>query len=665
MQVQESKIIPMKFLFFFPLLMAMGSCTAAHNYLPNFEEQAKGHPSSIFSPLHSPPACISGVINHYAAIVNICGRGSLTVDSITGFSPGDKIMIFQAQGALINTANGPAFGEVTSLENAGRFEFNYIQSIKGNQITLKFNLLHSYDLSGNPQIVNVPNFGDASICDLTCKPWDGKKGGILVFEGKHLTLTGNVNVSARGFRGGEVVPDPNYPPNSFWDYYGAKSAEGGMKGEGVSTSRNQFLWGKGSAANGGGGGNNINAGGGGGANGGKGGMGGTYHDQDILTQGLGGKALPYEGRLFFGGGGGAGHANNEGGTSGAAGGGIIYVLAERLSASSGASIMANGGAALLGAYDGSGGGGAGGTVVLDVAQVDTSIFIQCNGGIGGSNNSEPYPDDCHGTGGGGGGGVIYSRGAISYAEVSGGTPGVMTNTPTLSECTGKPVTSYATPGANGFIYKRIPLSQANSPYALPVVQREYSFCEGEELRIGMQVFPHAGLFTDTLFNEMGCDTLVSSMVKIIELEKGFMEFALCPGDTIHVKGEAFFSTGSFQFRVPGINGCDSLISVLIQPANAESCVQPPCKVYIPNIISPDEDGVNDEFEPFSPQAEFLDLKIFNRWGGLVFEGAGPHPKWDAKINNTPAPAGVYVFLLTGKCLKGEPIRISGDFTIIR
>jgi hypothetical protein len=43
--------------------------------------------------------------------------------------PGDLILLFQAQGAIINTSNSLNYGEVTNLNNAGRYEMAYVGSV--------------------------------------------------------------------------------------------------------------------------------------------------------------------------------------------------------------------------------------------------------------------------------------------------------------------------------------------------------------------------------------------------------------------------------------------------------------------------------------------------------------------------------------------------------
>ena len=93
--------------------------------------------------------------------------------------------------------------------------------------------------------------------------------------------------------------------------------------------------------------------------------------------------------------------------------------------------------------------------------------------------------------------------------------------------------------------------------------------------------------------------------------------------------------------------------------------------FIPNTFSPNGDGSNDVFYP---RGSGLDrakiLRIFNRWGEVVFEkydmpinaaSAG----WDGTWKGKKADAGVYIYQLEIYCKNGELITYNGNITLIR
>ncbi len=73
-----------------------------------------------------------------------------------------------------------------------------------------------------------------------------------------------------------------------------------------------------------------------------------------------------------------------------------------------------------------------------------------------------------------------------------------------------------------------------------------------------------------------------------------------------------------------------------------------CKFFVPNAFSPNEDGKNDVFVPgFGSDCTLAsyDLRVFNRWGTLVFESLTPETGWDGEFRNQPAPQGVYLYTI--------------------
>lgn len=68
-------------------------------------------------------AQLSGVVNQYAAVTAFLDPSTIQVDDPTPFAPGDRVLIYQAKGATINTANNSSYGDITSVGGAGLFEF--------------------------------------------------------------------------------------------------------------------------------------------------------------------------------------------------------------------------------------------------------------------------------------------------------------------------------------------------------------------------------------------------------------------------------------------------------------------------------------------------------------------------------------------------------------
>ena len=67
---------------------------------------------------------------------------------------------------------------------------------------------------------------------------------------------------------------------------------------------------------------------------------------------------------------------------------------------------------------------------------------------------------------------------------------------------------------------------------------------------------------------------------------------------------------------------------------------------IPNVFTPNNDNVNDFFTIDYSGFGVYNLKIYNRWGGLIYESREKSQHWDGKFNNNKASAGTYFYILT-------------------
>ncbi len=388
-----------------------------------------------FISAHAQTTNISGIINNYTSVTSV-GTQSTNVTTTSGFAVGDKVVLIQMKGASIDTTNTSNFGTINSYNDAGNYEMLVILTISSTTITFTNPILRTYNTTGLLQLVKVPVYNNVNVIGLlTCTPWNGSFGGVLVFEATgNVTLNANIEVTGKGFLGGAQVFGQFYScsGNSTDFKLPNSSFESANKGEGITIIKSSFAKGLGALANGGGAGNDVNGGGAGGGNFGQGGQGGNSlcgGSSVAVCGGYEGKNCQYSNinnKIFLGGGGGSGHENDGVSTGGVSGGGIIIIRCGGSIFGNGNFINSNGSNnILIAGNDGQGGGGAGGTVLIEACS-GSALNISVIGGDGGTDNfSGP---DCHGKGGGGGGGVIWTSTGLPYTSfLNGGNPGVFTN----------------------------------------------------------------------------------------------------------------------------------------------------------------------------------------------------------------------------------------------
>jgi gliding motility-associated-like protein len=88
---------------------------------------------------------------------------------------------------------------------------------------------------------------------------------------------------------------------------------------------------------------------------------------------------------------------------------------------------------------------------------------------------------------------------------------------------------------------------------------------------------------------------------------------------------------------------------------------------IPNVFAPNSpnSGVN-RFGILNNMITHLQyLRIYDRWGALVFSTTDVTQRWDGTFNGNQEPEGVYVWEADGYCLDGTRITKKGNVTLIK
>ncbi len=85
-----------------------------------------------------------------------------------------------------------------------------------------------------------------------------------------------------------------------------------------------------------------------------------------------------------------------------------------------------------------------------------------------------------------------------------------------------------------------------------------------------------------------------------------------------------------------------------ESAHSNSVCVDNCTYYeLPNVFTPNNDDINDYFHPKMPYyyVDKVDMKIYNRWGQLVFKTNDPDIMWDGRIqkNDNLVSDGVYFY----------------------
>jgi gliding motility-associated-like protein len=84
-------------------------------------------------------------------------------------------------------------------------------------------------------------------------------------------------------------------------------------------------------------------------------------------------------------------------------------------------------------------------------------------------------------------------------------------------------------------------------------------------------------------------------------------------------------------------------------------------IFVPNAFTPNKDGINDNwYIPALNAVPNFELRVFNRYGQLVFQIRNSNKGWNGKFNDRDQPAGTYVYLIkidNGKRILKGPLML--------
>lgn len=93
----------------------------------------------------------------------------------------------------------------------------------------------------------------------------------------------------------------------------------------------------------------------------------------------------------------------------------------------------------------------------------------------------------------------------------------------------------------------------------------------------------------------------------------------------------------YTVTVQSVNGC------VVQAKTAVFVID---KMHIPTSFTPNNDGHNDRFEIFNAKDQIKEMRIYNRWGEVIFSSDGYNVPWDGTYkDNSPVPAGEYPYVI--------------------
>ncbi len=184
----------------------------------------------------------------------------------------------------------------------------------------------------------------------------------------------------------------------------------------------------------------------------------------------------------------------------------------------------------------------------------------------------------------------------------------------------------------------------------------------------------AGTFTDVFTGVNGCDSTRILDLSIRTYRKPDLgpDKVLCEGDTLRLNPGNFssylWSTGETSSSISVTRlGRYSVTTATVCGQDSDELIVGPglCEVYFPSAFTPNGDGKNDQFRAETNlRPSYFELKIYNRWGQLIFSSKDPAQGWDGTMGGKRTDSGVFVYHASYE-IRGIRKTARGMVTLIR
>lgn len=190
-----------------------------------------------------------------------------------------------------------------------------------------------------------------------------------------------------------------------------------------------------------------------------------------------------------------------------------------------------------------------------------------------------------------------------------------------------------------------------------IVNTYYKYCRDTALKVDVNIYPYASF-------DLGPDTSICAGSMAIDLAPTRVN---AQGGIVNWKWSTGETTQTIKIVAPGtyyvkgtVYGCETTDSIFVDKD---------CFIDIPNVFTPNGDGVNDFFFPRQLLSKGLvdfHMAIYNRWGQQLFEGKALDGRgWDGAFNGQQQPEGVYVYVIDAVFRDGQKESHKGNVTLLR
>lgn len=255
-----------------------------------------------------------------------------------------------------------------------------------------------------------------------------------------------------------------------------------------------------------------------------------------------------------------------------------------------------------------------------------------------------------------------------------------------------------------------------------------NICLGDSIFLSGSYQNLPGIYIDSTISTSGCDSIIYTDLYIKPSYYDTVYVTICEGDSYFADGDYQTSSGLYYDNYLSNYNCDSIKltyltvnAILLLNLGPDQCIQSgesvlldagidkdfylwndgstnstlnitsdgvfwvnACKdsccssdtininicpnIWVPNCFTPNGDGVNDVFTAYGSSVLEYNMKVYNRWGAILFQSFNMSNPWDGLYKGKLCQEGVYFYMIKYKAYNKEGSvyerEISGSLTLI-
>lgn len=221
-----------------------------------------------------------------------------------------------------------------------------------------------------------------------------------------------------------------------------------------------------------------------------------------------------------------------------------------------------------------------------------------------------------------------------------------------------------------------------------ILTMEVAICDGQRYTLpDGKLVSEPGIYTDTIKNGLSCDSIYT--VTLTRFPNNFS--VSLPSEQLVPSGQEISITPSYtngsavawqwkpndalscldceqptaiplkndiyEVNVQSSDGCEDTASIRI--------LVPVPDIYIPQAFSPNGDQVNDDFNVIMASPMLFSLKVYNRYGELLYYSNDLSQRWNGTYKGEPCSVDTYIYFIDATTFNEQQLQKKGVVQLLR